>query len=77
MELSWMGFNMKEPTIHKDYWCTVYNKYWNEPKAMMLYWGEEDYKGLKRGVWMLNGSKIPSTFEVRWWMELQKAKEDD
>jgi len=77
MELSWMGFNMRPPVDHKDYWCTVHNKYWDKPKAMMLYWGEETRRGITQGIWMMNGNKLPSTFEVMWWMELPAAKEDD
>lgn len=76
MELSWMGFNMRPPTKQKEYWITVNNKYLDEPKAMLLHWSSEIRHGTEYGCWKLNGSKIPSTWEVTWWLELPPAKKD-
>jgi hypothetical protein len=76
MELVWMEFYYKKPTVHKIYWVTVVNKYWDEPKAMFLDWSEENVRGTKQDIWKLDGSKIPSTWEVTYWLELPPAKKD-
>lgn len=77
MEISWMDFYLREPIIHKGYWVTVHNIYWDEPKSMMLYWGEEVIRGIKQSAWKDGSSnKIPSTWKVTYWMELPPPKED-
>jgi len=80
MELVWYDINYKQPPNNlsgKLYYVTCYCQYWDKPQTYDMRWVECLHKGCKQYMWMLDGMKCPSTWEVTHWMDRpEPAKRD-